>query len=141
KRLHEQFVALELVQRGVQRRRQARDPALAPLPLRQGGRVNVDRLTGVEPAAHTVQTCVDQAAEREVRVSGAVTRLELKVGRSLGMAPHLRRNSQRSLAVVVAVADESAGPMLRLEAAIAIDAAAGQGHESWQVREYSADEV
>src|SRR5207302_3558276 len=122
-------------------RRQARHPAPAPLPLGHGGWVDVDRLTGVESTAHAVQTRVDQSAKRKVRVTSAVTRLELQIGRRLGMAPHLRRDAQCRLSVVVAVADESTRPVLRLEAPIAIDAAAGQGHESRQVGEYSADEV
>ena len=107
---------------------------------RDGGRVDVDRRGRLEPALDPVEPGGDQPAERQVRVAAGVGGLELGVGRRLLGAGEGRRHPHRRLAVVVAPADERAGPELGHDAVVGVEARSGQAAEAGEVLEHAGDE-
>ena len=101
--------------------------------------VDKQRLARDRGAADTVDSRVNERAERQVRVPGGVDRLELEVHRA-GRADR-RADPQRGLPVVRAVAGECARPHLRREPPVAVHRAAGQRDQAGQVGEHAGQEA
>src|SRR6202012_4964174 len=106
--------------------RQPLDAPLGPFGVGQAGRVDVDRLARVQLAPDAVQAGLDERAQGQVRVGAGVGRLEFQVDRAARVAAQHRADADRRLPVVHAVDVERAGPHLRGQPPVAVDAGAGQ---------------
>src|SRR5205823_14036274 len=119
---------------------EAQDAARGTLVLGDRRRVDLDRLGWLELALQAVEPGRDQAAGGEVRVAARVRRLQLDVRRGLLRAPEERRHAYRRLAVVVPPARERAGPVLRDDAVVRVEARRGQAAEARQVLQHACGE-
>src|SRR5205823_6646052 len=78
--------------------------------------------------------------EGEVGVAARVGGLQLDVRRGLLRAPEERRDADRRLTVVVAPAGERAGPVLRDDAVVGVEARRRQAAKAGQVLKHAGDE-
>src|SRR5262249_34911525 len=118
----------------------ARDPSAPALELVDGGRVDLDRFRRLEPALESVEAGNEEASDGQVGVAARVGGLELGVRRGLLEPTERGRDAHGRLPVVVAPTTERAGPRLRHDPMIGVEARGGEAAEPRQVLEDAGDE-
>src|SRR5207248_1248939 len=102
------------------------DPTPAALLLGDRRGIDLDGRRRLLAAVDAVEARGNQPPDREVRVAARVCGLQLEVRRGLLGAPEERRHADGRLAVVVSPAGEGAGPELRDDAVVGVEARGSQ---------------